>query len=245
MLEQPTLRKSVAIRDSRGVFSPTKLDDDCNWVQTNVSYNEKAKTFRGMHFQKFPHAQRKLVKVISGAITDFVIDLRPGDNYLKVQKFKMAEGDELNIPKGFAHGFITLVKNTVVQYLVDYKYIPEEEVSINFESFREIRIEIAMTVVGYELVISKKDKEALRLENITKDELEYSGDNYYNHNETILAKLRNQLSPIYGLPEAVLMMRDKDDDRIKEIVFKQAEKANKDKEKIKEMLNEIGRRYNI
>jgi len=78
--------------------------------------------------QKNEYAQAKLIKVISGKILDFVVDLRMvSDDYNKVVFFEMNEGDEVYVPRYFAHGFITLVEDCVVQYLVDNDYSPEHE----------------------------------------------------------------------------------------------------------------------
>jgi len=160
------LRKGQAFSDMRGVFSPTVLVNHNNepmWVQTNVSYNALSRTFRGMHLQRSPHAQTKLVKVISGSIIDFIVDLNEGsDAYMEVQSFNLESGDELIVPKGFAHGFITLLDNTVVQYLVDAPYVPEADVSINWKSFKKMR----EMYQNLDMVISEKDSKALMLNEI-------------------------------------------------------------------------------
>jgi dTDP-4-dehydrorhamnose 3,5-epimerase len=131
-------------RDKRGTFSPldlTKLDK--NWIQSNISTNPRKYTLRGLHFQKNEYAQAKLIKVISGKILDFVIDLRMvSDNYNRVFFFEMNEGDEVYVPRYFAHGFITLEENTIVQYLVDNDYSPENEGVKVWTDYPEIKDEI-------------------------------------------------------------------------------------------------------
>lgn len=165
---KPILREGKSFSDNRGAFSPTVLVNHNNepmWIQTNVSHNILKHTFRGMHLQKRPHAQTKLVKVVSGSIIDIIVDLNEGsEDYMKVQWFTLEQGDELIVPKGFAHGFITLLDHTVVQYLVDYPYTPEADVSINWRSFKKIR-EI-FDVEYPDLVISEKDSNALMLNEI-------------------------------------------------------------------------------
>lgn len=131
-------------RDKRGTFSPldlTKLDK--NWLQSNISVNPRKYTLRGLHFQKNEYAQAKLIKVISGKILDFVVDLRMvSDNYNQVFFFEMNEGDEVYVPRYFAHGFITLEENTIVQYLVDNDYSPENEGVKVWSDYPEIKDEI-------------------------------------------------------------------------------------------------------
>jgi len=159
------LSKSVAVGDNRGVFSASEFSEDSGVVQTNVSYNLKKHTFRGMHLQREPFAQSKLLKVVNGTIIDLVVDLNVGsEDYMKVQWFTLEQGDEIFVPKGFAHGFITLVDHAVVQYLVDAPYNPEADVSINWKSFKKIREIFAVEFPN--LIISEKDSTALMLNEI-------------------------------------------------------------------------------
>ena len=129
MIEIAYIVDNKIFRDKRGTFSPLELDKTGrNWVQSNISVNPRKYTLRGLHFQKNEYAQAKLIKVISGKILDFVVDMRMvSDDYNKIFFFEMNEGDELFVPRYFAHGFITLEENSVVQYLVDNDYSPENE----------------------------------------------------------------------------------------------------------------------
>jgi len=129
MMEKAHFIENRSFRDKRGVFCPLYLSKlDKNWVQSNVSVNPRKFTLRGLHFQKNEHAQAKLVKVITGGILDFVVDLRTvSEDYNKIFFFEMKEGDEIYVPRYFAHGFITTKDDTVVQYLVDNDYSPENE----------------------------------------------------------------------------------------------------------------------
>lgn len=161
---KPILSKSIAVSDNRGVFSASALLESSGFVQTNVSYNINKDTFRGMHLQRHPHAQSKLLKVINGSILDIIVDLNEGsDDYGVVQWFDMNQGDEILVPKGFAHGFITKVDHTVVQYLVDGPYVPDADVSINWKSFKDIGLILDFRT---NLIISDKDSEALMLNEI-------------------------------------------------------------------------------
>jgi dTDP-4-dehydrorhamnose 3,5-epimerase len=128
-MEKALLIDNKVFIDKRGTFSPLDLSKlDKNWVQSNISVNPRKYTLRGLHFQKNEYAQAKLIKVISGKILDFVVDLRVvSEDYNKVFFFEMNEGDEVYVPRYFAHGFITIEDNTIVQYLVDNDYSPENE----------------------------------------------------------------------------------------------------------------------
>jgi dTDP-4-dehydrorhamnose 3,5-epimerase len=162
-MENPEIFKGKYFEDKRGVFAPLQLTYDegvlnKKWIQSNISYNPKPYTLRGLHFQIGEYSQSKLIKVISGKIIDFVVDIRPtSPDYLKVYKYEMMDGDELFVPKGFAHGFITLGFDVIVQYLVDNIYSPENEGSIFWKSFPEIVEEISKYTEEKLIVISNKD----------------------------------------------------------------------------------------
>ena len=143
-MESAYFIENRSFRDNRGVFCPLDLSElDKNWVQSNISVNPKKFTLRGLHFQKNEYAQAKLIKVISGRILDFVVDLRTvSDDYNKVFFFDMKEGDEIYVPRYFAHGFITIQENTIVQYLVDNDYSPENEGVKVWTDYPEIYKEI-------------------------------------------------------------------------------------------------------
>ena len=128
-MERAHFIEKKIFKDKRGTFSPLMLDKlNKNWLQSNISVNPRKYTLRGLHYQKNEFAQAKLIKVISGKILDFVIDLRTvSEDYNKLFFFEMSDGDEVYVPRYFAHGFVTLDENTVVQYLVDNDYSPENE----------------------------------------------------------------------------------------------------------------------
>ena len=159
-MEKAERLKNQIFFDDRGSFSPLSLSLlDKVWVQSNVSVNPQKWTLRGLHFQKGWYSQAKLIKVIKGEILDFVVDLR-GDTPSKVEFFQMSEGDEIIVPKGYAHGFITLEDNTVVQYLVDNEYNPSSEGNIvwtTFESILDKIKEVSPEFDDSKVIISKKD----------------------------------------------------------------------------------------
>jgi dTDP-4-dehydrorhamnose 3,5-epimerase len=161
-MEQPRIINNRIFYDERGSFSPLSLFElDKEWKQSNISVNPKKFTLRGLHYQSGETAQAKLIKVINGRILDFVVDLRvPFRSYDNCQFFEMKSGDELIVPRGFAHGFITLEDNTVVQYLVDNDYNPKTEGSLLWSSFPEIKNETLRLDSTFDIsniIISQKD----------------------------------------------------------------------------------------
>ena len=161
-MEKAHFIENKVFRDKRGTFSPLMLDKlDKNWLQSNISVNPRKYTLRGLHFQKNEYAQAKLIKVISGKILDFVVDMRKvSDDYNKVFFFEMNEGDEVYVPRYFAHGFITLEEDSIVQYLVDNDYSSENEGVKPWASYPEIKNKIKEldSFFGEELiVIADKD----------------------------------------------------------------------------------------
>jgi len=152
--------KNNIFLDNRGSFSPLSLKTlDKDWVQSNVSVNPNKWTLRGLHFQKGAYSQAKLIKVIHGRILDFVLDMGVDGNE-DLQFFEMSHGDEIYVPRDYAHGFITLEENTIVQYLVDNDYHPQSEGSLVWSSFPEITkkmLKIDRSFDGGLIVISDKD----------------------------------------------------------------------------------------
>lgn len=121
--------------DNRGLFARTFCTDEfiahglpASFVQCNVSYNATLGTLRGMHFQREPRPEGKLVRCTGGAIWDVIVDLRKDSpTYCRWQGFELtAENrDALYIPGGFAHGFQTLTPGTEVFYQMTEFYVPE------------------------------------------------------------------------------------------------------------------------
>ena len=95
------------------------------WEQESVSFNKEKNTLRGLHFQLPPFNETKIVRVVHGAILDVFVDLRKNsETYGEWDSIELsAENDTaVYIPKGFAHGFKTLAKNTLVEYKIDVSY---------------------------------------------------------------------------------------------------------------------------
>ena len=121
--------------DERGMFARTWCREEFaaqglvdELAQCSISRNARAGTLRGMHFQRAPHAEAKLVRCSAGAIYDVVIDLRPGSaTYTSWYGHELdaASGVALYVPPGFAHGFQTLCDDAEVTYLISHPYVPE------------------------------------------------------------------------------------------------------------------------
>jgi len=122
-------------RDGRGFFARTfcirefaTYGLETNYPQHSLSFSARKGTLRGMHYQRDPHAEVKVVRCLSGAIWDVIIDIRPGSpTYRRWEGFELsrANGHQLYIPKGFAHGFQTLSDDCEVSYLISAPYSPE------------------------------------------------------------------------------------------------------------------------
>jgi dTDP-4-dehydrorhamnose 3,5-epimerase len=123
------------LKDDRGFFARGFCARDFQahglvptLAQCNISFNEKAGTLRGLHFQALPHEEAKLVRCTQGAIYDVAIDIRPNSGtYLKWYAAELTSENRrmMFIPHGFAHGFQTLVDKSEVFYLMSEFYYPK------------------------------------------------------------------------------------------------------------------------
>lgn len=160
-------------KDSRGSFfesfnqkqfkALTNIDFDI--VQTNQSISSKG-VLRGLHFQKEPYAQAKLVRVIKGSVIDVCVDLRK-DSKTFGQHFSVKLTSENNkqlfVPRGFAHGFITLEDDTIFCYQCDNFYNKSSEGGI---IYNDPQLNIDWSMNFDELIVSEKDLELPNLETI-------------------------------------------------------------------------------
>lgn len=156
---KPQKFNTKTLFDNRGSFSPLSLKlFDVDWLQSNISINDKKGTLRGLHFQNDIHAQSKLINVVRGEIIDFIVDIRPNsDTYMETFVYELLTGEGLLVPKGFAHGFITKSDNTIVQYLVDNDYNPESEGVICWEEITPVKDLVLSLFNKEDMIISEKD----------------------------------------------------------------------------------------
>lgn len=128
--------------DARGQFARTFCQKEfeaaglpTEWVQQNTSASATKGTIRGMHFQRSPFTEGKLVRCLRGSIVDVIVDLRGGSpTYLRHQAFELsARGKtQLYVPAGFAHSFQTLEDDVEVSYLVTAFYTPASEGGLRY-----------------------------------------------------------------------------------------------------------------
>lgn len=155
-------------QDDRGWFCESysaskfaELGINTLFIQDNHSMSKKRGTLRGLHFQNSPFAQTKLVRCTRGAILDVAVDLRKGSSTYKMWvAIELSETNmkQLYIPKGFAHGFVTLSEETEVQYKVDAIYSALHDRSIRYDD-----PELNITWPINDLILSAKDANAPNL----------------------------------------------------------------------------------
>lgn len=129
--------------DHRGFFTESYSEEDfkaagitANFVQDNHSLSSQAGVLRGLHFQKGEAAQTKLIRVVTGAVLDVIVDIRKGSpTYGKWEGYILSEANhrQLLVPKGFAHGFVTLTDNVNFLYKCDNYYNAEADGGIAFD----------------------------------------------------------------------------------------------------------------
>jgi dTDP-4-dehydrorhamnose 3,5-epimerase len=131
------------VRDDRGFFARSFCADEfaaraletC-FPQHSISLSKRTGTLRGMHFQQPPHEEVKLVRCSRGVIWDVILDIRPtSPTYRRWQGFELssANGHQLYIPKGFAHGFQSLTDDVEVSYLISEPYRAEAATGIRHD----------------------------------------------------------------------------------------------------------------
>ena len=162
--------ETKVFKDNRGWFtesySAKKFKDndiDIDFIQDNHSLSKEKGVIRGLHFQLQPKAQTKLVRCTRGSIYDVAVDLREGSpTYKKWFGIELSAENKKQflIPKGFAHGFLTLSDYAEVQYKVDEYYAPEYDRSIRFDD-PEINVDWGID----NPTLSEKDKNAPLLKN--------------------------------------------------------------------------------
>ena len=151
--------------DHRGFFSEVynrhalaEAGIDVEFVQDNHSYSAERGTLRGLHFQRPPATQTKLLRVLRGAVADVAVDCRVGSpTYGKhvIVELSAARGDQILCPKGFAHATLTLEPDTEITYKVDAYYAPDHDLGVRFD---DPDLAIPWPIPSDRLVLSDKDR---------------------------------------------------------------------------------------
>lgn len=163
-IEGVVILRPKVFEDARGYFfeSYSKRDFDrevreIKFVQDNESKSAYG-VLRGLHYQKWPFTQSKLVRVLTGKVLDVAVDIRKGSpTYGKSIAVELSGENKLMffIPRGFAHGFVVLSQEVVFQYKCDEFYHPESEGGIAFD---DPDLAIDWRIPTADLILSEKDK---------------------------------------------------------------------------------------
>lgn len=156
-------------KDDRGYFFESYSEKDFNaqvreikFVQDNESKSSYG-VLRGLHFQKPPYAQSKLVRVIKGAVLDVAVDIRKGSpTFGKHVAVELTEDNhrQFFIPRGFAHGFSVLTPEVIFQYKCDNFYAPQSEGALAWD---DPNLGIDWCIPSDKIILSEKDKHHPRL----------------------------------------------------------------------------------
>lgn len=174
--------KPRVIEDSRGyffeAFSEREFREnvhDIKFVQENESLS-KRNVVRGLHFQRAPYSQGKLIRVVKGRVLDVAVDIRKGSpTFGKHIAVELSEDNHLQffIPRGFAHGFAVLSDEAILQYKCDNYYAPGHEGAIAWD---DPQLNIDWRIPAQDIILSEKDKSSQQL----KD-----AENLFDYNDNL------------------------------------------------------------
>lgn len=164
--QTPYLVASPNFEDERGFFNKPfsylypEVEEfnvrEVFWSQSNRG------VIRGLHFQTAPFSQNKIIWVTSGSILDVLVDIRDGRTFGTVHTFEIdIRSGALFVPKGFAHGFLSLEDGTIVNYALDAVYSPEHDKGILWKS-----IDFDWGIV--EPIVSQRDRKFLTLDDLSR-----------------------------------------------------------------------------
>jgi dTDP-4-dehydrorhamnose 3,5-epimerase len=152
-------------RDERGFFSETwnaaaleRAGIRAEFVQDNHAYSREVGVVRGLHFQRPPKAQDKLVRVVRGAILDVAVDIRAGSPTFGrhvAARLSASDWRQIWVPKGFAHGYVTLEPDTEVIYKVTDYYSPADDAGVRWD---DPALAIDWGVTAARAILSAKDR---------------------------------------------------------------------------------------
>ena len=164
--------KPTIFKDNRGYFMESynqkninKLLGNVNFVQDNESESSRG-VLRGLHFQKPPYAQAKLVRCLKGSVLDVVLDLRKDSKtYGIFETILLTEENkkQLFIPKGFAHAFVVLSETAIFSYKVDNYYNPDSESGV---LWNDLDLNIDWKINKKEIIVCEKDRNLPTFNNI-------------------------------------------------------------------------------
>lgn len=157
--------RPAKISDDRGFFSESfkraalqPFGVDADWLQENHVYSARRGTVRGLHFQRPPFAQAKLVRAVRGAVLDVAVDLRNGSpsygQHVAVE-LSAENWTQLYVPPGFAHGYCTLTADAEVLYKVSAGHAPADECGLAWD---DPDLAIAWPISAGEAVLSPRDR---------------------------------------------------------------------------------------
>ena len=160
-LSKPIVFKNIfnVFEDNRGFLSTLDIEklieklpnSSFNFAYQLLSFSEKKHTFRGMHYQEQPFTQNKLIIVHQGSIVDLVIEL--GNKEIdKVLSFEISAGDAIFVPNNYAHGFVSLTDNVLMQYFMDNKFSQENYKGFNITKYLDKEYS------NIDLIVSEKDR---------------------------------------------------------------------------------------
>ncbi|WP_353726661.1 dTDP-4-dehydrorhamnose 3,5-epimerase (plasmid) [Lactiplantibacillus plantarum] len=143
-LQDVKIIEPAVFGDSRGFFTETYSDRDFkeaginfDFIQDNQSLSSEAGVLRGLHFQRGKAAQTKLIRVVTGAVLDLIVDVRKGSpTYKQWEGYIISASNhrQLLVPKGFAHGFVTLTSDVNFLYKCDNYYDAEADGGFSFKT---------------------------------------------------------------------------------------------------------------
>lgn len=163
-LQDVKIIEPAVFGDKRGFFTETYSDRDfkaaginVDFIQDNQSLSAEAGVLRGLHFQRGKAAQTKLIRVVTGAVLDVIVDVRKGSpTYKQWEGYLITENNhrQLLVPRGFAHGFVTLTDNVNFLYKCDNYYDAESDGGI---TFMDKDLNIAWPIDLDQAITSEKD----------------------------------------------------------------------------------------
>lgn len=162
---KPIIIETQRFEDFRGWLSVSA--EGFHVAQINQGFSKRAGTLRGLHFQEGDHAQAKLVSCLHGSIFNVAVDIRLGDTfgYAYGEMLSFENQKQMLIPRGFAHGYLTLEDDTLMQWCVDNNFSGTAAKAVRYDS-EFIWQTDSWPIMKY--ILSEKDREAMPLSELCK-----------------------------------------------------------------------------